>query len=97
MGKIKGFLFAVRHREILMTDLGLRESDPLGKITVTEDTPFYKDSPIYGFSSEKKFPNYKIGMLERRGELWQYKSIFKGLDNVDFEKELNSYIRTSTL
>ena len=25
MGKIKGFLFAVRHREILMTDLGLRE------------------------------------------------------------------------
>ena len=22
MGKIKGFLFAVRHREILMTDLG---------------------------------------------------------------------------
>ena len=24
MGKIKGFLFAVRHREILMTDLGLR-------------------------------------------------------------------------
>ena len=23
MGKIKGFLFAVRHREILMTDLGL--------------------------------------------------------------------------
>ena len=26
MGKIKGFLFAVRHREILMTDLGLYES-----------------------------------------------------------------------
>ena len=25
MGKIKGFLFAVRHREILMTDLGLTE------------------------------------------------------------------------
>ena len=25
MGKIKGFLFAVRHREILMTDLGLRK------------------------------------------------------------------------
>ena len=25
MGKIKGFLFAVRHREILMTDLGLKE------------------------------------------------------------------------
>ena len=74
-----------------------KESDPLGKITVIEDTPFYKDSPIYGFSSEKKFPNYKIGMLERRGELWQYKSIFKGLDNVDFEKELNSYLRTSTL
>lgn len=24
MEKIKGFLFAVRHREILMTDLGLR-------------------------------------------------------------------------
>ena len=23
MGKIKGFLFAVRHREILLTDLGL--------------------------------------------------------------------------
>ena len=23
MGNIKGFLFAVRHREILMTDLGL--------------------------------------------------------------------------
>ena len=23
MGKIKGFLFAVRHREIIMTDLGL--------------------------------------------------------------------------
>ena len=29
MGKIKGFLFAVRHREILMTDLGLtRGSNP---------------------------------------------------------------------
>ena len=27
MGKIKGFLFAVRHREILMTDLGLNEKD----------------------------------------------------------------------
>ena len=26
MGKIKGFLFAVRHREILMTDLGLMSS-----------------------------------------------------------------------
>ena len=26
MGKIKGFLFAVRHREILMTDLGLNIS-----------------------------------------------------------------------
>ena len=25
MGKIKGFLFAVRHREILMTDLGLNK------------------------------------------------------------------------
>ena len=24
MGKIKGFLFAVRHRDIIMTDLGLR-------------------------------------------------------------------------
>ena len=24
MGKIKGFLFAVRHREILMTDWGLK-------------------------------------------------------------------------
>ena len=35
MGKIKGFLFAVRHREILMTDLGLRSvamsvSKPIG-------------------------------------------------------------------
>ena len=27
MGKIKGFLFAVRHREILMTDLGLNLSN----------------------------------------------------------------------
>ena len=27
MGKIKGFLFAVRHREILMTDLGLSLPD----------------------------------------------------------------------
>ena len=26
MGKIKGFLFAVRHREILMTDLGLTDT-----------------------------------------------------------------------
>ena len=26
MGKIKGFLFAVRHREILMTDLGLSQT-----------------------------------------------------------------------
>lgn len=32
-------------------------------------------------------------MLERRGELWQYKSIFKGLDNVDLEKELNRDIQ----
>ena len=28
MGKIKGFLFAVRHREILMTDLGLSNKTP---------------------------------------------------------------------
>ena len=27
MGKNKGFLFAVRHREILMTDLGLADND----------------------------------------------------------------------
>ena len=32
MGKIKGFLFAVRHREILMTDLGLSISlNPMKK------------------------------------------------------------------
>ena len=31
----------------------LRESDLLGKITVTEDTPFYKDSPIYGSFSDE--------------------------------------------
>ena len=30
MGKIKGFLFAVRHREILMTDLGLTVSGAPG-------------------------------------------------------------------
>ncbi|WP_235393781.1 hypothetical protein, partial [Leyella stercorea] len=29
MGKIKGFLFAVRHREILMTDLGLSRTSRL--------------------------------------------------------------------
>ena len=33
MGKIKGFLFAVRHREILMTDLGLMP---------TNNCPIYK-------------------------------------------------------
>lgn len=70
----------------------VRESDPLGKITVTEDTPFYKDFPIYGLPLERKFPNYKIGTLQRNGEFWQYKSIFKGLDNIDLEKELNSYL-----
>ena len=32
MGKIKGFLFAVRHREILMNDLGLSISlNPMKK------------------------------------------------------------------
>ena len=31
----------------------LRESDLIGKITVTEDTPFYKDSPIYGSFSDE--------------------------------------------
>ena len=30
MGKIKGFLFAVRHREILMTDLGLNVKNKSG-------------------------------------------------------------------
>ena len=32
MEKIKGFLFAVRHREILMTDLGLKEINNLWSI-----------------------------------------------------------------
>ena len=68
------------------------ESDPLGKITVIEETPFYKDFPIYGLPSEKIFPNYIIGVLQRCGESWQYKSIFKGLDNIDLEKELKSYL-----
>lgn len=68
------------------------ESDPIGKITVIEETPFYKDFPIYGLPSEKKFHNYIIGVLQRCGESWQYKSIFKGLDNIDLEKELNSYL-----
>ena len=31
MGKIKGFLFAVRHREILMTDLGLKKNHNIMK------------------------------------------------------------------
>ena len=31
MGKIKGFVFAVRHREILMTDLGLFHTTSLSK------------------------------------------------------------------
>ena len=34
MGKIKGFLFAVRHREILMTDLGLSLSEFLNPLLV---------------------------------------------------------------
>ena len=37
MGKIKGFLFAVRHREILMTDLGLivpSKCEGFGLVTV---------------------------------------------------------------
>lgn len=33
----------------------VRESDPLGKITVIEEAPFYKDFPIYGLPSEKNF------------------------------------------
>lgn len=36
--------------------------------------------------------NYIIGVLQRCGESWQYKSIFKGLDNIDLEKELKSYL-----
>ena len=32
MGKIKGFLFAVRHREILMTDLGLIKVDKTSRL-----------------------------------------------------------------
>ena len=37
MGKIKGFLFAVRHREILMTDLGLMDSQTISKNTNREN------------------------------------------------------------
>lgn len=48
MGKIKGFLFAVRHREILMTDLGLfvnvvpviSTSAPISLVGVTEGFKF---------------------------------------------------------
>ena len=34
MGKIKGFLFAVRHREILMTDLGLMKRRRFRMVTM---------------------------------------------------------------
>ena len=43
-------------------------------------------------TTKKKFPNYIIGALQRCGESWQYKSIFKGIDNIDLEKELKSYL-----
>ena len=34
MGKIKGFLFAVRHREILMTDLGSKQYGLFRLVTI---------------------------------------------------------------
>ena len=37
MGKIKGFLFAVRHREILMTDLGLSTVKNADQIVVIDN------------------------------------------------------------
>ena len=40
MGKIKGFLFAVRHREILMTDLGSILSLSLPRTSVSQSRGF---------------------------------------------------------
>ena len=98
ISKVVFFVYQEYNDDFSIPDLSVSlfynviESDPLGKITVIEETPFYKDFPIYGLPSEKKFPNYIIGVLQRCGESWQYKSIFKGLDNIDLEKELKSYL-----
>lgn len=98
ISKVVFFVYQEYNDDFSIPDLSVSlfynviESDPLGKITVIEETPFYKDFPIYGLPSEKNFPNYIIGVLQRCGESWQYKSIFKGLDNIDLEKELKSYL-----
>lgn len=98
ISKVVFFVYQEYNDDFSIPDLSVSlfynviESDPLGKITVIEETPFYKDFPIYGLHSEKKFPNYIIGVLQRCSESWQYKSIFKGLDNIDLEKELKSYL-----
>lgn len=98
ISKVVFFVYQEYNDDFSIPDLSVSlfynviESDPLGKITVIEETPFYKDFPIYGLPSEKKIPNYIIGVLQRCGESWQYKYIFKGLDNIDLEKELKSYL-----
>lgn len=100
ISKVVFFVYQKYNDDFSIPDLSVSlfynviESDPLGKITVIEETPFYKDFPIYGLPSEKNslITNYIIGVLQRCGESWQYKSIFKGLDNIDLEKELKSYL-----
>ena len=69
MGKIKGFLFAVRHREILMTDLGLWKLSlvqRLGKavkLTAAIDNIFgYKPKYYYLNSPTTDGATFQIGM-----------------------------------
>ncbi|MCI7008456.1 MAG: hypothetical protein MR919_05595, partial [Parabacteroides sp.] len=61
MGKIKGFLFAVRHREILMTDLGLyvavREQ---ARKAISNVFPF-------GNKQERTFLTYSRSGTSRKG------------------------------
>lgn len=59
ISKVVFFVYQEYNDDFSIPDLSVSlfynviESDPLGKITVIEETPFYKDFPIYGLPSEK--------------------------------------------
>ena len=65
MGKIKGFLFAVRHREILMTDLGLWAVtfQSLDNVGTEGSTGLYNVKIFYEWSSENRFFSTELSLV----------------------------------